>query len=132
MCFFSAKAKPTLVTVTILNVDHSLEEIQKPPNFFSHQWAAEILGSNEIQAIKIDRTREILFAKWSRFKNENATQFIRNSKETSIKPTVFGAALLVPQGFQLFQPQVSKLPPMPRYQPRVQSQWACSTVQCDR
>jgi len=101
MCLFGNKPKPTFVTATILHVDYSVEDIKQPPSFFTHKWAAEILGSNNIQAVKIDKCREILFAKWSRFKNDNATQFIRNSKETSIKQTVFGAAILMPQGFEL-------------------------------
>lgn len=101
MCLFPfSKPKPKYVTVTILHVDHSVEDIKQPISFFSRQWASEILGSANIQTIKIDRTREIWFATGSKFKNDNATHFIQIS-DTNVKPIVFGAAILAPQGLSL-------------------------------
>ena len=104
MCLFgSSKPKPKYMTVTILNVDNSVEDIKQPIAFFSHQWVSEILGSANIQAIKIDRTREIWFANGSKFKNDNATHFIQISETKNVKPIVFGAAILAPQGLSLPQ-----------------------------
>jgi hypothetical protein len=79
--------------VSVFHVDQSIQDLQKPTKFFTKEWAAEILGTYDIETINIGPTRKLWHNPNAHFLNHNAMDLIQN------RAIVRGSVIITPQNF---------------------------------
>lgn len=96
MCLWSHKAKnhaAKKIKISVFHVDQTIQDLQDTSDVFTKDWAAEILGTYDMEAIDIGATRKLWHNPNAYFANNNAMNIVKN------RAIIRGSVILTPQNF---------------------------------